>query len=64
MNVVKSGGHVMLSARPASKLPQAKLIARTESSLSRNANLESKREFAPYFKRSHESGLPGEWLEE
>jgi hypothetical protein len=34
------------------------------SSSPRNSNLESKREFAPYFKRSHESGLPGEWLEE
>jgi hypothetical protein len=42
----------MRSARPETKLP------------TRTKSLESTREFPPYFKRSHESGLPGEWLEE
>jgi hypothetical protein len=56
MNAVKSGGHVPRSAQPSTKLPKAKLTAKSESSLSQNANLEQKREFAPYFKRSAEMG--------
>ena len=55
-SVATSGGHVPRSARLATKLPLRITHCQIKSSLSRNANLEPKRKFPPYFKRSAEMG--------